>query len=164
MENAAWKPVVAALANPETRRVLAELMLGGTLEAATAELSPSTRRRVTGAVLRSGVVDPDSHAFTPDALRAMLAASATPRKEGIERFLRGTRIAQYPANAAEHRALLAWVANDAFEPGDVLREREVNDRLRAYSADVAVLRRYLVDHELLERRADGSEYALVASG
>lgn len=52
----------------------------------------------------------------------------------------------------------------AFSPGDVLTETEVNDRVRAYAPneDVAVLRRYLVDHQLLERTRSGSEYAVIA--
>ncbi|MBD7958842.1 DUF2087 domain-containing protein [Microbacterium sp. Sa4CUA7] len=32
-----------------------------------------------------------------------------------------------------------------------------------YSDDTAVLRRYLVDYHLVERRADGTEYALTGS-
>ena len=44
-------------------------------------------------------------------------------------------------------------------------EAEVNDTLEPYATggDVAVLRRYLVDHELLERTRSGSEYARVDS-
>jgi len=38
---------------------------------------------------------------------------------------------------------------------------EVNLRLLRYSDDVAVLRRYLVDFELLERTADGTSYRRV---
>ncbi len=74
------------------------------------------------------------------------------------------RINRYPADSAERRALLAWIAVRAFSPGDVLTETEVNDRVRAYAPneDVAVLRRYLVDHQLLERTRSGSEYAVIA--
>ena len=41
---------------------------------------------------------------------------------------------------------------------------DVNARLEPYApgSDVAVLRRYLVDHELLERTRSGSEYAPTA--
>lgn len=49
-------------------------------------------------------------------------------------------------------------------PGETLAEHDVNGRLLPYSEDVAVLRRYLVDASLLERRVDGSQYALVERG
>ena len=154
-----WRSLIAILANAETRRVAAELMLGSTLDSATGDMSPSRRRRVIEAVVRSGLVDADTHAFVPDVFRAVIASAAVPKKQGIERFLDGTRIRQYPANPDERGELLAWVARRVFADGEILTEVEVNGRLDAYSDDVAVLRRYLVDYQLVERRADGTEYA-----
>lgn len=159
-----WRPVIAVLANPETRHVASQLMLGGTLESATAGLSPSKRRRVTEALVRSGLIDADTHMFAPDVFRAILDSASLPQREGIERFLDGTRIRQYPANLDVRGELLAWVARSIFEPDEVLTEREVNGRLLPYSEDVAVLRRYLIDYQLVERRSDGTEYALTGSG
>ena len=159
-----WRPLIAILANPETRRVAAEMMLGGTLESATADLSPSKRRRVTEAVARSGLIDVETRQFSPDVFRTILESAAVPKREGIERFLDGRRIRQYPANLDERGELLAWVAGSVFDADEVLTERAVNERLLPYSDDVAVLRRYLVDYQLVERCADGSEYALTGSG
>jgi hypothetical protein len=45
----------------------------------------------------------------------------------------------------------------------VLSEKELNERLEPFSSDVAVLRRHLVDHGLVERTRSGSEYALTAT-
>ncbi|WP_337004257.1 MULTISPECIES: DUF2087 domain-containing protein [unclassified Microbacterium] len=159
-----WRPLIAILANPETRRVAAEVMLGSTLDAATANLSPSRRRRVTDALVRSGLVDESTQLLAPDVFRAILESAAAPKREGVERFVDGQRIRQYPANLEERGELLAWVARNVFEADEVLAEREVNARLLPYSEDVAVLRRYLVDYQLVERRADGTEYALTGSG
>jgi hypothetical protein len=158
-----WRPLIAVLANPETRRVAAEMMLGSTLESATARLSPSKRRRVTDAVVRSGLVEDDTHLLSPDVFREVLESAAVPKREGVERFLDGQRIRQYPANLKERGELLAWVARTVFDSDEILTEREVNARLRHYSEDVAALRRYLVDYQLVERRADGTEYALTGS-
>lgn len=158
-----WRPLIALLANPETRRVAAEVMLGGTLESATAGLSPSRRRRATDAVMRSGLVDEATRLLAPDVFRTILDSAALPKREGIERFVDGQRIRQYPANLEERGELLAWVARNVFDADEVLTEREVNARLLPYSEDVAVLRRYLVDYQLVERRADGTEYALTGS-
>ncbi|WEK61443.1 MAG: DUF2087 domain-containing protein [Candidatus Microbacterium colombiense] len=159
-----WRPLVAILANPETRRIAAELMLGATLESATAGLSPSKRVRVTEALVHGGLVNAATQSFEPDVFRSVLDAVAVPRQQGIERFLDGTRIRQYPANLEERGELLALVARSVISADDVLTERELNERLLPYSEDVAVLRRYLVDYQLVERRSDGSEYALTGSG
>jgi hypothetical protein len=159
-----WRPLVAVLANPRTRRAAARIMLGDDLDAATEELSPSTRRAVRKALVQSGLVDPATGLLVPEAFSSVLEAAPVARREGIHRFLDGTRIRQYPAGAQERRELLAWVARDAFAVDEVLTESEVNQRLLPYSEDVAVLRRYLVDHGLIERRADGSEYARAVGG
>ncbi len=158
-----WRPLIAVLANPETRRVAAELMLGGTLESATASLSPSRRRRVAEAIVQSGLVDAGTQLLAPDVFRVILASAPVPRREGIERFTEGKRIRQYPANLHERGELLEWVARGVFSADEVLTEREVNARLLSYSEDVAVLRRYLVDYQLVERRSDGTGYALTGT-
>lgn len=155
-----WRPLIAILANPEMRRVASRIMLGEALESATEGLSPSKRRRVTEALVRSGLIDADTQTFVPDVFQAVLDSASVPRREGIERFVDGTRIRQYPANLDVRGELLAWVARGVLEPGEVLTEREMNGRLLRYSDDVAVLRRYLVDYQLIERRFDGTEYSL----
>ncbi|NJI60651.1 DUF2087 domain-containing protein [Microbacterium oxydans] len=160
----AWRPLIALFANPETRRVAAEVMLGGTLTSAVEGLSPSRRRRVTEAVVQSGLVDAETQALAPDVFREILASAPVPRRQGIERFVDGKRIRQYPANLEERGALLAWVAGGVLAADEILTEREVNARLLPYSEDVAVLRRYLVDYQLVERRSDGTQYALAVSG
>ena len=159
-----WRPLIAILANPETRRIAAQMMLGGSLEEATTGLSPSRRRRATESMMRSGLVHADDQTFDPDVFTAILGAAPVAQRQGIERFVDGRRIRQYPANLEQRGELLAWVAGNVFEPGEILAEREVNERLLAYSEDVAVLRRYLVDYQLVERRSDGTEYCLTGSG
>lgn len=114
--------------------------------------------------MHSGLVQADTHDFAPDVFRRILDSVPVPTREGIERFVDGKRIRQYPANLEERGELLAWVARSAFRTGEVLTESEVNSRLLPYSGDVAVLRRYLVDYQLVERRSDGTEYALTGSG
>jgi len=86
---------------------------------------------------------------------------SSPRPRGPERFLDSDgRIDRYPAQAAGRLAVLRHVAGRAFSPDTVLRERDVNEQLEpdAPNGDVAVLRRYLVDHGLLRRTASGSEH------
>jgi hypothetical protein len=48
----------------------------------------------------------------------------------------------------------------AFEPGTRYSEKEVNEILLQYNVDTAVLRRGLVDMQMMTREADGSVYWL----
>jgi hypothetical protein len=73
----------------------------------------------------------------------------------LGRFLAGGRITQMPAKRSRRLVVLDHVAR-AFEPGRRYAERDVNVVLRAFFADYAALRRYLVDEGFLTR--DGGEY------
>ncbi|WEK14285.1 MAG: DUF2087 domain-containing protein [Candidatus Microbacterium phytovorans] len=98
------------------------------------------------------------HKWSRSAPRARAAA------DDIARFLdRDGRIDRYPLRSADRKALLTWVAARALPHGVVLDEAAVNARLEPYApaGDVAVLRRYLVDHGLVERTRSGSEYVRV---
>jgi hypothetical protein len=55
-----------------------------------------------------------------------------------------------PARHAKRLVVLDHLAQ-RFEPGERYPEAEVNERLRAAHADVAALRRYLVDEGFLSR-------------
>jgi hypothetical protein len=87
-----------------------------------------------------------------------------PTRTGVARFLdREGRIERYPIAGAERRMLLQWVIDRALPTDAVVDEAEVNTRLAPFTDDVALLRRQLVDHELLERTASGSHYARVTA-
>jgi hypothetical protein len=70
----------------------------------------------------------------------------------LRAFMRADRIAVMPARPTRRRLLLECVAQ-AFEPGVRYPEAEVNEVLRAVYDDPAALRRYLIDEDLLSRRA-----------
>lgn len=158
-----WRAVIGALANPELRGLLAKLMLGEDVAADLESRAPSRRTKLREGLLRSGLVRDDDGvlAFDGSLLPAILAQAASPRPTGVDRFVRGGRIDRYPTGAADRAELLDWVAARVLAPGEVVAERALNDRLAAVTDDVAALRRYLVDAGLVERRRDGSEYALV---
>ena len=155
-----WRRIVAALANPDLRLTWARLVLGASETDATAGLSPARGRKVLAGLRGAGLVDAESAPRPSVFAEALAAAPVPPQPTGPERFLRGGRIAQYPASQTERGELLALVAARAFRAGEVLEEREVNERLGAFHDDVAVLRRYLVDFGLLVRTRSGSSYAL----
>jgi hypothetical protein len=155
-----WRGVLAALVNPELRAALAEVT--------ATPLTENRRARAFARLEQIGLVTagPDgTWVFTDEVVRSILSEGAKPRPTGVYRFLDADgRIDRYPVGETDRRDLLAWVASQALEVSEVLTEDEVNDRLEPYApgGDVAVLRRYLVDHELLERTRSGSEYARVA--
>jgi hypothetical protein len=47
-----------------------------------------------------------------------------------------------------------------FENARVYKEKEINEILKDYYDDYVTLRRYLIEHEFLERKPDGSQYWL----
>lgn len=158
-----WRSVIAVLANDEGRRMLARLILGASLDSATAELPVGRREKVVRSLERSGLLDPGSGALREQRFRELLEAAPAPRATGVERFLDGERIRQWPARPADRLALLRWVATRALSAGEIVDEQAVNERLARFSDDTTLLRRHLVDHGLVERRSDGSEYALVTT-
>jgi hypothetical protein len=76
------------------------------------------------------------------------------RDRVLRSYFVGDRLAAMPRRGRKRRIVLEHLAG-WFEPGRRYTEIEVNDRLRAASADVAALRRYLVDEELLDRDSRG---------
>jgi hypothetical protein len=86
---------------------------------------------------------------------AMTGGAGPDRDVVLGRFLAGGRIAQMPAKRSRRLVVLDHVAH-AFEPGRRYAERDVNVVLRAFFADYAALRRYLVDEGFLAR--EGGEY------
>lgn len=64
------------------------------------------------------------------------------------------RLIAMPRKRTNRLVILRHIA-DAIEPDVDHAEAHVNERLRAFDDDVAMLRRYLVDEGLLERRPPG---------
>jgi hypothetical protein len=82
------------------------------------------------------------------------------QKMKIEQFLDSSgKIKQLPQKQNVKCALLEYLA-DKFEPGRNYSEREVNTICSQWHTfnDYFLLRRELVDHDLLCRERDGSQY------
>lgn len=160
-----WRPVVAALANPSTRRMYAEVLLADDPAHIGAFLSASKRRHALASLVAAGLVaEVDGRLVErPEVFREVLAAEAQPRRTGPERFLTGDgRIDRYPVDDTKRRALLVHIATRCLTADEVLTEAELNERLARFSPDTALLRREMVDAEVLERTRSGSQYALVS--
>ncbi len=149
------RTVLALLANPDTRRALARVVLDTEPAAGDKEYRRGLARLAASGLVVDGRVD-------EAALRAALQAGAGPRPQGVERFLTPTgRLLGLPSRASERLELLALIANRVLAPGEVIAEKVLNERLASFDDDVATLRRLMVEAELLERTPTGTEYALV---
>lgn len=158
-----WRRVVATLGNSDARTAYAQIVLGTELPDVLPDVTEQRRSRAIGNLLESGLVERQasgelvaSEAIFRDLLEQQ------PRRQprtGLDRFMRLGRIERYPANVAERRDLLAWIASEVIAPGERLTERQVNERLLSYTDDVVLLRRYLVDFGLLQRTVSGSSYS-----
>jgi hypothetical protein len=138
-------------------------VLGAGLPEVVPDLSDQRRARAIAALVESGLVErtADNGLEAPEAIFRELLKQQ-PRRQaqtGLDRFMRLGKIERYPAKLTERRELLAWIVSDAIEPGELLTEKQVNERLLSYSDDVVMLRRYMVDFGLLQRTPSGSSYS-----
>lgn len=163
-----WRRVMAALANEDARHAYAQIVLGTELAHVAADLGARRRDRAIAVLLESGLVQPtaDDELEASETIFRDLLTQQPKRstQTGVARFMRLGRIERYPANLAQRRELLAWIASDAIRPGEDLTERQVNERLLSYTDDVVLLRRYLIDFGVLERTPSGSSYSRPAKG
>ncbi|USQ75597.1 DUF2087 domain-containing protein [Ornithinimicrobium cryptoxanthini] len=81
--------------------------------------------------------------------------SPTPPPELRRLFNKAGQLVSMPVKPQLRLDLLTWIGSTL--PADrELTETEINAHLRAIDDDVAMLRRYLVDHGLVERPVPGT--------
>lgn len=149
-----WRRVVAALANPDRRAVFAGLVLDSPVD-----VPPARRAKALAALADAGLLTlhaDGSATLVERVFDDLLALAPEPKREGVQKFIRDGRIESFPVKWAERVEVLRWVAGE-LDAGP-WTEAELGERLAVFHTDVAVLRRYLVDAELLERAPDGSRY------
>jgi hypothetical protein len=157
------------LAEPSRLQVVAALALGATTAAEVAERTGLDVRTTHVALVRleaGGLVTTNGAQSTlrTDAIGEAARQSAQRRASDepgtgdpdtdavLRAFLVDGALVRVPASRAKRLKVLEHIAM-AFEPGIRYPEREVNAILRAWHADYAALRRYLVDEQLLAREA-----------
>jgi hypothetical protein len=161
--------IAGLLADPTRLKVVAALALGaGTIEEVSAAAGLPLKDVALAArrLARGGLVHRDGHELALHTEQfgaaARAAAESAPAPEPLSSdpaedavlsaFVRNGRLVSIPAQRAKRRVVLAHLVR-VFEPGVRYPEREVNALLGVWHADVAALRRYLVDEGLLTREA-----------
>src|SRR5215217_188245 len=159
--------IAGLLADPTRLKVVAALALGaGTIEEVSAAAGLPLKDVALAArrLARGGLVHRDGHELALHTEQfgaaARAAAESAPAPEPLSSdpaedavlsaFVRNGRLVSIPAQRAKRRVVLAHLVR-VFEPGVRYPEREVNALLAVWHADVAALRRYLVDEALLTR-------------
>lgn len=156
------------LAEPERLSVFAAVVLGAQSPSEVAERTGLPAREVVSALRRldqgglvttvDGRLAASVTAFK-DALREHPPAAATggepldPDREKasvLRVFIRDGQLLQIPVARGKRRVVLEHIAA-CFEPGVKYPERAVDAVLRAWYADYASLRRYLIDEDLMTR-------------
>lgn len=66
-------------------------------------------------------------------------------------------IKQLPSDAGKLQIILNYLL-EAFTPGVIYTEKEVNMIIRRFHVDTAGLRRDMIDRGMLKRKSDGSQY------
>ena len=84
---------------------------------------------------------------TDDAPRRRL----TPQEKVVRAFFRDGRLVGIPARVSRRDLLLPMILDRCFPDDRDYEEKEVNMRLALLHPDVAALRRYLVDAQLMTR-------------
>ncbi|MFN4001213.1 DUF2087 domain-containing protein [Microcella sp.] len=157
----AWRGVIAALANPESRRVLG--LLAAELDAAEclASLPLKRRERVVRVLSDAGLLDSsgDVLRLRVERFAELLASDPVERLTGIERFFINGRLEQYPAGAVDRALVLHYLIDSTMpDPVELVDERTITARLEVLTDDPVTVRRYLVDAGFLDRASDGSSY------
>lgn len=108
--------------------------------------------------LRAAGLPPPPPAAAPEDWPPPLPLSENARK-ALMQFDRQGRLVRWPVKYSVQR-LAMWVLWTLFDGRRVYTEREVNTILKAANAfgDHVTLRRELVNHRLLARKSDCSEY------
>lgn len=155
-----WKGVLSILANENLRLAAAELILEEAVRSGRA-LTEGERRKARDRLVKSGLFRSEDGTFNSDSVNDILnAAKTSGRPPGVGRFLAKGRIESYPTRARHRDEVLAWACAKVISGGEVLSEKEINERLKEVAHDYVLLRRYLVDGGWLVRTASGSEYSL----
>lgn len=163
--------LVGLLADAGRLKVVSAIVLGATSESAVIEtsgLDPKLVRKALDRLIRGGLVEVSEKrhlvvavAQFQGAARRAAAERPVPRPEALgatadqadvlRHFLVDGKLTHLPAARAKRLVVLDFLAGQ-FEPGRVYPEEQVTYILGRFHVDYAVLRRALVEEELLERR------------
>ncbi|HAY42518.1 MAG TPA: hypothetical protein DCY59_02750 [Micrococcaceae bacterium] len=159
-QNNKWVEIAAGLKNPNMRKALGLVLAGEDDKLGNSSQSVKDLHRWTKIGL---LVDQDQRWILNEELLndTLAAASATNTQHtGILRFFSGDRLNALPARPADRHEVMVHIRDRVLAAQESLREDQLNERLAVIHEDVALIRRYMVDHNLVQRDADGTAYRM----
>ena len=166
--DAATAEIVRLLADVERLKVASAVVLGAWTPdeiARTTELDVRVVGRALARLVAGGLleeVDRGTYRFVHEELQVVARKSAALERahdpldaapeaaKVLRRFFKRGRLVSIPLTRSKRLVVLDYLVQ-MFEPGRYYTEADVNALLARYHADVAALRRYLVDEGLLAR-------------
>jgi hypothetical protein len=157
------RELLALLAEPDRLRAVAAVALGATTLPEVVErtgLEPRAAARALSRLVAGGLLDGEAGKGYRVRTEALQAAAIPPAGEAeqagepedqvLRRFIHRGRLLSVPAARGKRLVVLDHLAG-LFEPGRRYPEPEVNELLKRFHPDYAMLRRYLVDDGFLDR-------------
>ena len=78
--------------------------------------------------------------------------------QNINKWIKNNKIQKIPKKEKDKIELFNYIANLTFEKNVQYTEKEINEKLKNFYIDYAILRRYMVDYEILSRTRDCKIY------
>ncbi len=79
------------------------------------------------------------------------------QKQIINRYFSEGSLTRFPPKEKQRLVVLREIANQ-LTIGRIYDEKELNQSLKAFYEDYVLIRRYLIEYGLIDRKPDGSEY------
>lgn len=162
-QNNKWVEIAAGLKNQNMRKALGLVLAGeqDRLDGSTQNAKDLQRWAKIGLLRQENEHWQLNEQLLSDTLAA--ASATNTQRTGILRFFTDSRLNALPARPAERHAVMLHIRDQVLAAEESLREDQLNERLAVIHEDVALLRRYMVDHGLVHRDAAGTDYRLPAS-
>ncbi len=78
--------------------------------------------------------------------------------QNINKWIKNNKIQKIPKKEKDKIELFNYIANLNFEKNVQYTEKEINEKLKNFYIDYALLRRYMVDYKILSRTRDCKTY------
>lgn len=77
-----------------------------------------------------------------------------------KKFIQNGKLITIPRKMTTKRLVLEWFRQKLLDVGSTFTERELNEIIKRYYTDFALIRRYLVDYKLMSRDSAGMQYTI----
>lgn len=80
--------------------------------------------------------------------------------EIIDKYFRDGRLTVIPRKESVKQVIFSYLLNELYKENEMFSEKELNNFLRKYYDDFAILRRYMIDYKFLNRDNYGEHYTI----